>query len=92
MSISDEVVVHHYPIRSYEQFERNVLNRQSLLHKGARMGNHYRRWVRMLDEGQLEKEFGRFVMSEKDINVLTRFGVIEKNTLSRDAIKTAKRS
>lgn len=86
---SDEVVVHHYPIRSYEQFERNVKNRQPLLHKGARMGNHYRRWVRLLDQGKLEQEFSRFVMTEKDAEVLIRFGIIEKSTVSRDAIQSA---
>ena len=86
---SDEVVVHHYPIRSYEQFERNILNRQPLLHKGARMGDHYRRWVRMLDQGKLEEEFNRFVMTEKDAEVLIRFGVIERNTVARDAIQSA---
>lgn len=86
---SDEVVVYHYPIRSYEQFERNILNRQPLLHKGARMGDHYRRWVRMLDQGKLEEEFSRFVMTDKDAEVLTRFGVIERSTVARDAIQSA---
>lgn len=91
-SVSDNVVVHHYPIRSYEQFERNIKNRQPLLHNGARMGDHYKRWVRMLDEGKLEEEFNRFVMSEKDVEVLTRFGVIEKYTAVRDAIQMATES
>ena len=86
---SDEVVVHHYPIRSYEQFERNVRNRQPLLHKGARMGDHYRRWVRLFEQGKLEEEFSRFVMAEKDVEVLTRFGVIERDTLPRDTIQAA---
>ena len=91
-SESTNVVVHHYPIRSYEQFERNIKNRQPLLHSGARMGDHYKRWVRMLDEGKLEEEFNRFVMSEKDVEVLTRFGVIEKYTAARDAIQMATES
>jgi len=86
---SDDVVVHHYPIRSYEQFERNVRNRQPLLKKGARMGDHYRRWVRQLEQGKLEEEFSRFVMTEKDAEVLMRFGVVEKATEVRDAIRSA---
>jgi len=85
---SDEVVVHHFPIRSYEQFERNVRNRQPLLAKGARMGDHYRRWVRQFEQGKLEEEFSRFVMTDKDVEVLTRFGVIEKYTGVRDAIES----
>lgn len=86
---SDEVVVHHFPIRSYEQFERNVRNRQPLLAKGARMGDHYRRWVRQFEQGKLDEEFSRFVMTDRDIEVLTRFGVIEKFTGVRDTIKSA---
>lgn len=86
---SDEVVVHHYPIRSYAQFERNVRNRQPLLQKGARMGDHYRRWVRQLEQGNLEEEFSRFVMTEKDAEVLMRFGIVEKTTEVRDAIRSA---
>jgi hypothetical protein len=86
---SDKVMVHHYPMRSYEQFERNIRNRQPLVAKGARMGDHYRRWVRMFEQGKLEEEFARFVMTEKDTEVLTRFGVIEKSTLARDAIQSA---
>lgn len=85
---SDEVVVHHFPIRSYEQFERNVRNRQPLLAKGSRMGDHYRRWVRQFEQGKLEEEFSRFVMTDKDVEVLTRFGVIEKYTGVRDAIES----
>ena len=86
---SDEIVVHHYPMRSYEQFERNIRNRQPLVAKGARMGDHYRRWVRMFEQGKLEEEFARFVMSEKDAEVLIRFGVVERTTLARDTIQAA---
>ncbi|WP_455217823.1 glycosyltransferase family 2 protein [Kaarinaea lacus] len=85
---SEEITVHHFPIRSYEQFERNVRNRQPLLAKGARMGDHYRRWVRQYEQGKLEEEFSRFVMTDQDVEVLTRFGVIEKYTGVRDAIES----
>lgn len=86
---SDEIVVHHFPIRSYEQFERNVRNRQPLLAKGARMGDHYRRWVRQFEQGKLDEEFSRFVMTDKDAEVLMRFGIIERTTQVRDIIESA---
>jgi hypothetical protein len=89
---SDDVVVYHYPVRSYEQFERNVKNRQPLLHKGAKMGNHYQRWVRMLDQGKLEEEFSRFVMTDKDADVLVRFGITDRNSDARDVIQAASRT
>ena len=52
------------------------------------MGDHYRRWVRQFEQGKLEEEFSRFVMTDKDVEVLTRFGVIEKYTGVRDAIES----
>jgi glycosyltransferase involved in cell wall biosynthesis len=89
---SDEVVVYHYPIRSYAQFERNVRNREALVKLGARMGDHYRRWVRLLQEGKLEQEFERFVMMPADIEVLDRFGVIARDTTPGEAIERARKT
>jgi hypothetical protein len=40
------------------------------------MGDHYRRWVRILDEGGLEEEFNRFILSDNEISVLVKLGVI----------------
>lgn len=71
------IKVYHYPIRNYKQFEANISNRKRLLETtNARMGDHYRRWVRLLDEGKLEEEFQRFILSEQESEVLLKLGVL----------------
>ncbi|WP_420589120.1 glycosyltransferase family 2 protein [Bacterioplanoides sp.] len=70
--------VYHYPIRSYQQFEANIQNRKRLLETtNARMGDHYRRWVKLLDEGLLEQEFRKFILSDSDIQVTNRLGITQ---------------
>lgn len=72
------IKVYHYPIRNYRQFEDNIRNRKRLLETtNARMGDHYRRWVKLLDEGILEQEFSKFILSESDIKVTNRLGITQ---------------
>ena len=72
------ITVYHYPIRNYQQFKANIENRKRLLETtNARMGDHYRRWVRILDEGVLEEEFKRFILSDGEIKVLKKLGIID---------------
>jgi hypothetical protein len=73
------ITVYHYPIRNYEQFKANIQNRKRLLETtNARMGDHYRRWVRILDEGGLEEEFKRFILANSEIAVLEKLGVLKR--------------
>jgi glycosyltransferase involved in cell wall biosynthesis len=71
------IKVYHYPIRSWEQFEASIKHRKELLkNPHAKMGNHYRRWVSLLDSGDLYDEFGRIVVNTTQVDVLKKFGVI----------------
>ena len=73
------ITVYHYPIRNYAQFKANIENRKRLLETtNARMGDHYRRWVRLLDEGKLEEEFKRFILSSEELVVLKKLGVVNQ--------------
>lgn len=74
-----EIEVHHFPIRSYEQFEANIKNRQRLLEQNSKtkMGDHYRRWVTLLKQGKLIDEFSRMALTEGDLAVLNKVGVID---------------
>lgn len=77
------ISVHHYPIRSYQQFENNIQNRKRLIEQtNARMGDHYRRWVRILNEGGLREEFNRFILNQQEIEVLLKLGVLEHKKLT----------
>jgi len=80
----EKIKVFHFPIRSFEQFKKNIENRKVLLQKGAKMGPHYKRWVKLLENGKLEEEFyNNLVFKKEELKVLEKFGIIvkEKNVL-----------
>jgi len=86
----EDVKVYHYPVRSYEHFMRNIKTRQKLLEKGdARMGDHYRRWVKIYETVGLEEEFKKFLLTPNDIQVLTKYGVVEEDNLAKRRIMEA---
>jgi len=74
------VRVYHYPIRSYAQFEANIRNRQALLKKpNVRMGEHYRRWVSLLEQDRLYDEFKKIVLSQSQLETLSQVQVVKKD-------------
>lgn len=78
------IEVHHYPIRSYEQFEANILNRKKItqLHPERKMNTHYRRWLNCLDNGTLRDEFENMHLSNEQLTVLEKVGVIDSSHIS----------
>ncbi len=85
----EAINVYHYPIRSYEQFERNVKNRKMLLESGQdiRMGVHYKRWVKIYNSGLLKEEFQRNVLFHKeDIEVLKKYDIICEDSYPKEKI------
>lgn len=83
----DDIIVFHYQFRSYKQFEKNIKNRKILLasKKHIRMGAHYRRWVKLYNEGKLEKEFyERLCFSNSELNVLKKYAIVQlDNTIKQ---------
>lgn len=79
---SSNVMVYHFPIRSKQHFISNIENRRDLLAKGVtKMGDHYRRWVALLEQGRLEEELERLVANNSYQQVLKNLGVlVEDNT------------
>lgn len=76
------ITVFHYPIRTWKQFEANIKHRQELLkNPNAKMGNHYRRWVELLDKGLLDEEFKRFLCSKECVKQLSSLGIISQKEL-----------
>jgi len=85
----DTIHVYHYPFRSYDQFERNIKNRKLLLEskKHVRMGPHYRRWVKLYNEGKLEEEFHqRLSFSNDEITVLKKYAIVKEDSHIQKAI------
>jgi len=77
----------HYPFRSWEQFLYNVQHRKQLLAGGASMGYHYKRWVRMLEEGRLEEDFSRQVFSCTQLSMLHKLGIIKSCVQAKNLIE-----
>jgi hypothetical protein len=89
---TDAIRVYHFPIRSWQQFEQNIIQRKKLLSQGVRMGDHYRRWVSCLEQGTLRDEFEKLVIHQKELASLARFGILVEDerpsqTLSIDHIQ-----
>jgi len=75
-----DIEVFHYPIRSYAQFERNIKNRKKLLEKSKKisMGPHYRRWVKIYNEGKLLEEFNSSLFfNQNNIDTLLKYDIIK---------------
>lgn len=84
---SDSALVYHYGIGSKAHFINHIENRQKLLAQGVtKMGDHYRRWVRMLNDGVIDEEWQRLVLDEASIEVLQKYGVIVRDERARDVI------
>lgn len=82
--------VYHYPIRSFSQFEANIKHREALLTlPNARMGDHYRRWVRIYQAGALHQEFERFVLSPEQLATFVEYRVAVQDNKPRHAILKA---
>lgn len=85
---SENVLVYHFPIRSKEHFIRNIENRKALLDKGVtKMGQHYKRWVKMLEQGTLEQEIERLVADKSYQHVLRNLGVLVEDNTPAQRIK-----
>jgi glycosyltransferase involved in cell wall biosynthesis len=79
--------VYHYPIRSFAQFEANIKHRVELLKlPNARMGDHYRRWVRIYEAGDLYEEFQRFILTKEQLATFIEYRVAVEDKKSSDSI------
>ena len=79
-----DIEIFHYVIRSYTQFEKHIINRKRLLEdkKHIRMGPHYRRWVKLYNEGKLKQEFEeRIVFKMDDVKVFEKYGIMQQTNV-----------
>ena len=87
------IEVFHFVIRSYEQFEKHIKIRKRLLEdkKHIRMGPHYRRWVKLYNEGKLREEWeNRIVFKKNEVEVFEKYGVFKKDTRIKELLKSVK--
>jgi len=90
-----QISIFHYPIRSYQQFEKNIQNRKNLLELNQKisMGPHYRRWVKLYNEGKLKEEFNENILFyPKEMETLKKYHILEKNPKIQHYLKVSQES
>ncbi len=77
---STNIQILHFPVRSYEQFERKVLNGGASYARNTELaqnvGWHWRRWYRLWQQGKLREEFIRLLPAGEPLAELLRDGRI----------------
>ncbi len=91
LDILPGIAVYHYSLRGYEHFEKNVRQRKEQLKRDprVRMGNHYRRWAELLEQGRLQAEYEKFILAGEELRVLQKFGVVTTDDFPSRTIKQA---
>jgi Glycosyl transferase family 2 len=68
----------HYPVRGFNQFKRKVENRAEWLRNNSHPNElrswHWRRWIRLMEEGRLRDEYERQFVSAELSQELVRDG------------------
>ncbi len=74
------IAIAHYPIRTYEQFVKKVINHGSSIKNNERFGDdinwHLRAWYEMYQRGELYDEYLKYVVSDDIKEQLIREGVL----------------
>ncbi len=94
---SRTIEILHYPIRTFDQFERKVRNYATSLQANERLrdkvevSHHFRRWYALLEEGKLHDEFDTCVLTKQRIEDLTGRQIISRDDRLRDYFQLKER-
>lgn len=84
----------HVPIRGYEEFERKIRNAKADLAAAPELPPsyawHWRRWIRLLDEGTLEREYVEQFIAPQDLDPLLRAGVVVEDRSLADFLAASR--
>lgn len=87
------IQIYHYPIRTYAEFERKVVNHGSSLinnpHLPAHTGWHVRRWYELYRRGRLREEYETLVPDPEAVRRWLSDGTLEIDRTIRDVFQTA---
>lgn len=77
---TDAIVIAHYPVRSFRQFEKKVINYGSSLKNNQRfstsVSRHLRHWFQRHLAGQLAAEYDNIVLPERLLVQLVEQGIL----------------
>jgi hypothetical protein len=89
---AQDVEVYHYPIRTFPEFERKVINHGTSLANNPRIplhsGWHVRRWYELYRRGWLREEYDRLVPSSDCVRRWMRDGVVAEDRSIRDLFES----
>jgi hypothetical protein len=84
----EAIRIYHYPIRSYDEFEKKVINLGSSLESNPRLPRytawHVRRWYGLYKQGVLRKEYNLLVPDGDTRERWLKDGTLEVDTTIRD--------
>lgn len=77
---SKNISIAHYPLRTYDQFRKKVVNHGSSIARNERFGQginwHLRGWYESYQLGQLESEYNKYVIDRDREHELVSSGVL----------------
>ena len=92
-AFTHNIMIYHYPTRSYQQFERVAQNRYERLKRvesekdfKTNYGTMSKRRAKVFEEGHLKEEFELLTYSEKDLMQLERYGVVSRDRSISDIL------
>jgi hypothetical protein len=85
---SNNITVYHYPIGSYNHFKWMIENRRELIQNDFdRATPNYKRWLELKSEDKTQSEYKQMELTDNEIQVLEKFGVIKEDCFGRDKIR-----
>lgn len=76
----EDLVIHHFPIRSYSEFEKKVIRTGSGYEKTKTddsTGWHAKSWYKIYKDGNLHDEYDKLSLKNKKVKKFLKEGVIE---------------
>jgi len=83
-----DIEVYHYPIRSYEQFLKNVEVRVKAYKSGVPMGGHILHWIKAYEEGNLEEEWRKHYFSKEEIKCFKKFQIVTEDDTMKNVFNS----
>jgi len=89
---SPTIQIYHYPLRTYAQFEKKVVNQGAALTSNKRFdegtGWHTRRWYALYRQGKLREEYELMVLQDQQMRDLIRRGILQEDFTLKNALQS----
>jgi hypothetical protein len=85
----DEITIYHYPIRSFEQFEKrvNIIKRIGDAGRLSQMGGSARYWYSAACQNKIEEAYEEVILKSQDITPLINQDVLRKESTPKEVFR-----